>query len=109
MTPSLNVDKMPAPGRARREWLQTELAKHTNTETGEAWTQRDVAVKAACSQGLASRVLEGKRTTGAKTTQIQRIVAKVLDIPVGELFGHICKECPNCGADHAPRRALATV
>lgn len=105
---TLNVDNMPPAGRARREWLQDRLAEHTNTETGEPWNQRDVATKAGCSQGLASRVLEGKRTTGAKTTQIQRIVAKVLDIPVGQLFGHVCTRCTNCGADHPARRALVT-
>lgn len=106
---TLDIEAMPPAGRKRREWLQARLAEHMNTETGEPWTQKDVATKVDCSQGLASRVLEGKRTTGAKTTEIQRVVAKVLDISVGELFGHICKDCPRCGAEHAPRRAIAAV
>lgn len=98
---------MPEPGPARRRWFQEELAKHTNTSTGKPWTQVDVATKAECSQGLVSRVLEGKRTTGGLTTTVQRIVAKVLNVPVGQVFGHVCTSCPNCGAEHAPRRALA--
>lgn len=98
---------MPAPGPARRAWFQEELAKHTNSATGKPWTQVDVANKAECSQGLVSRVLEGRRTTGGLTTSVQRIVAKVLNVPVGLVFGHVCTTCTNCGAEHAPRRALA--
>jgi hypothetical protein len=103
------LKSMPAPGPARREWFQAELRKHRNTDTDEAWTQVDVAKKAGCSEGLVSRVLEGQRTTGDLTTAVQRIVAKVLNVPVGLVFGHVCTECSNCGAQHAPRRAIAAV
>lgn len=101
------LESMPAPGAARRKWFQVELGKHTNTDTDKPWSQLDVANKAKCSQGLVSRVLEGKRTTGDLTTVVQRIVAKVLNVPVGLVFGHICTDCPRCGAEHAPRRAVA--
>jgi hypothetical protein len=101
------LKSMPEPGPARRRWFQDELAKHTNSATAKPWTQVDVATKAACSQGLVSRVLEGRRTTGDLTTTVQRIVAKVLNVNVGQVFGHVCTQCPNCGAEHAPRRALA--
>lgn len=99
------LDTMPAPGPARRKWFQEELRKHTNTDTGQPWSQVDVANKASCSQGLVSRVLEGRRTTGDLTTVVQRIVAKVLNTPVGLVFGHVCTSCTNCGAEHPPRRA----
>jgi hypothetical protein len=101
-----DTSDIPTDPRKRRRWFQDELAKHTNRETGQPWTQADVARKAECSEGHTSMVYAGARTTGEQTKKVQRITASILDMPLGILFGHICTRCPRCGTGHVPTRSI---
>lgn len=100
---------VPVNGEERRNWIQHELKKHTNSKTDRGYTQADIARAADASESTVSQVFSGTRTDGDVVKRVKRATAKVLGMKITDIFGEVCTSCPKCGTTHQPKQIVPGV